>query len=120
MGPAYFTKLIYFLEPKHNGYIMDQWTARSMNLLRKSDEYEIHLIPTAWRKSNGSSKNFRNFRVDPKKNDVCIYRAFCEDLEQLAEYLNIDPEKTEKLIFSKGGKVDKMGCWRRFVLKETS
>ena len=49
MGPAYFTKLIYFLEPKHNGYIMDQWTARSMNLLRKSDEYEIHLIPTARR-----------------------------------------------------------------------
>ena len=116
MGPAYFTKLIYFLEPKHNGYIMDQWTARSMNLLRKSDEYEIQLISTTRRKSDG----FRNFRVNPKKNDVCIYRAFCEDLEYLADYLNIDPEKTEKLIFSKGGMVDKMGCWRRFVLKETS
>ena len=115
MGPAYFTKLIYFLEPKHNGYIMDQWTARSMNLLRKSDEYEIQLIPTTKRNSDG----FRKFRVNQKKNHVCIYRAFCEDLEHLAEYLDIDPEETEKLIFSKGGRVN-MGCWRRFVLEETS
>ena len=115
MGPAYFTKLIYFLGPKHNGYIMDQWTARSMNLLRKSDEYEIQLISTTRRKSDG----FRNFRVNPKKNDVCIYRAFCEDLEHLAEYLDIDPEETEKLIFSNGGR-DNMGCWRHFVLEETS
>ena len=115
MGPAYFTKLIYFLEPKHNGYIMDQWTARSMNLLRKSNKYKIHLISTTKRKSDG----LRNFRVDPIKNNVCIYRAFCEDLEHLAEYLDIDPEGTEKLIFSKGGRVN-MGCWRRFVLKETS
>ena len=116
MGPAYFTKLIYFLEPKHNGYIMDQWTARSMNLLRKSNECEIQLIPTTKRKSDG----FRNFRVNPIKNDVSIYRAFCEDLERLAEYLGKNPEKTEKLIFSKGGRVKKMGCWRRFVLEETS
>ena len=113
MGPAYFTKLIYFLEPKHNGYIMDQWTARSMNLLRKSNECEIQLKPTTKRKSDG----LRNFSVD-KKNNVCIYRAFCEDLEHLAEYLNIESEETEKLIFSKGGRVN-LGCWRRFVLNET-
>ena len=43
MGPAYFTKLIFFLEQRHNGYIMDQWTARSMNLLRSSDKYKIKL-----------------------------------------------------------------------------
>ncbi len=116
MGPAYFTKLIYFLEPKHNGYIMDQWTARSMNLLRKSNKYKIHLISTTKRKSDG----LRNFRVDPIKNNVCIYRAFCEDLEHLAEYLDIDSEETEKLIFSKGGRVNKMGCWRHFVLEKTS
>ena len=115
MGPAYFTKLIYFLESKHNGYIMDQWTARSMILLRKSNKYKIHLIPTTKRKSDG----FRNFRVDTTKNDVSIYRAFCEDLEHLAEYLDIDLEETEKLIFSKGGR-DNMGCWRHFVWEESS
>ena len=120
MGPAYFTKLIFFLAPKHNSYIMDQWTARSMNLLRKSNKYKIHLKPTAWRKSNGSSKKFRNFYVDKIKNDVSIYRVFCEDLERLAEYLGRNPEETEKIIFSKGGRVNKMGCWRRFVLEGTS
>ena len=116
MGPAYFTKLIYFLEPKHNGYIMDQWTARSMNLLRKSDEYEIQLISTTRRKSDG----LRNFRVNPIENNVSNYSAFCEDLERLAEYLGRNPEETEKIIFSKGGRVNKMGCWRRFVLEGTS
>ena len=94
---------------------MDQWTARSMNLLRKSNKYKIHLISTTKRKSDG----LRNFRVNPIKNHVCIYCAFCEDLDHLAEYLDIGPEETEKLIFSKGGRVN-MGCWRRFVLKETS
>ena len=115
MGPAYFTKLIFFLESKHNGYIMDQWTARSMNLLRKSNKYKIHLIYTTKRKSDG----LRYFHVDPTNNNSCIYRAFCEDLEHLAEYLNIDSEETEKLIFSRGGMLEKMGCWRRFVLEET-
>ena len=33
VGPAYFTKLIYFGRPVVNGYIMDQWTSRSINLL---------------------------------------------------------------------------------------
>ena len=115
MGPAYFTKLIFFLESKHNGYIMDQWTARSMNLLRKSNKYKIHLIYTNKRKSDG----LRYFYVDSTNNNACIYRAFCEDLEHLSEYLNIDSEETEKLIFSRGGMLEKMGCWRRFVLEET-
>ena len=116
MGPAYFTKLIFFLEPKHNGYIMDQWTARSMNLLRKDNVRKIHLLSTGWR--NG--KKFRNFRVHPVKNDVCVYSNFCEDLECVAKFLCKEPEETEKLIFSKGGRLEKMGCWRRIVLEETS
>ena len=34
MGPAYFTKLIFFLLPGNpRGYIMDQWTASSVNLV---------------------------------------------------------------------------------------
>ena len=27
VGSVYFKKLIYFCNPKHDGYIMDQWTA---------------------------------------------------------------------------------------------
>lgn len=33
MRPAYFTKLICFVNPKLKGYIMDQWTSKSINLL---------------------------------------------------------------------------------------
>ncbi len=33
IGPAYFTKIIFFAHPAHNGYILDQWTARSMHIL---------------------------------------------------------------------------------------
>ena len=44
-----------------------------------------------------------------KDNNESIYGAFCEDLEQLAEYLGKEPEETEKLIFSKGGKNSELG-----------
>ncbi len=30
---AYFTKLIYFLRPETDGYILDQWTGKSVALL---------------------------------------------------------------------------------------
>lgn len=34
LGPAFFTKLIFFMLPAGNGYVMDQWLAKSVNLLR--------------------------------------------------------------------------------------
>lgn len=117
MGPAYFTKLIYFLQPKHDGYIMDQWTARSMNLLRKGNYCEIHLIPGNRRKDD---KGLRSFYVDPKKNDASTYEDFCEDLECLANRLGMTTTDLEVAIFSNGGALDRMGRWRYFVLKETS
>ena len=54
------------------------------------------------------------FQVDTTKNDVSIYCAFCEDLGHLAEYLNIDSEETEKLIFSRGGMLKKNGMLEAF------
>lgn len=41
MGTDYYTKLVTFLMPAANGapaFIMDQWTARSMNLLKQDVE----------------------------------------------------------------------------------
>jgi len=115
MGAAYFTKLIYFLESNHNGYIMDQWTARSMNLLRKCPDNQIHLT------SNGRSHNgrYRKFRVS-NNNDCAVYSEFCKDLEHLAEVLCKTPEETEILLFSNGGRLPDLGCWRRYVLEQTS
>ena len=33
LGIAFYTKLICFINPNYNGYILDQWTAKSINLL---------------------------------------------------------------------------------------
>ena len=136
MGPAYYTKLIFFLERNHNGYIMDQWTARSMNLLRTNIESKVQIIRT----SRNNKNRYQYFRVDPINNCSCVYQSFCDDLEHLTERLgsNLDQhipcyakeffpseselarnETTEKLIFSKGGRSEK-GSWRQYVLDNTS
>ena len=116
MGPAYFTKLIYFLEPSHRGYIMDQWTARSMNWLRNDVDREIYLIPRYDR-----SDHYMNFRVDSERNNGWIYSKFCEDMESLAKSLNLSPDKTERLIFSRGGiQRVPLGGWRKLILEKTS
>ena len=117
MGPAFFTKLIFFLEPNHNGYIMDQWTARSMNLLRSDKNRRIHLLRGG---SWITKPSYRRFSVDPQNNDCAVYTAFCKDLECLARLLGKEPEETEKIIFSRGGSLKKLGCWRRYVLENTS
>ena len=106
MGPAYFTKLIFFLMPESassaRGYIMDQWTSRSMNLL-KSDARFIKTVVSG------------NSRWVADSNDEGTYEAFCREVETLAAILSMRPDKAEELLFSEGrGK----GRWRNY-LKET-
>ena len=132
MGPAYFTKLIFFLEKYSNGYIMDQWTSRSMNLLRQDSHPKIHLKPV-YKKSDSEQNRWKNYYVDSVKNDVSVYKEFCEDLECLANRLaphlpkdvtdneNRRAEATEQLIFSSGRVVRvPIADWRRYVLDHTS
>ena len=123
MGPAYFTKLIYFLEKCHRGYILDQWTARSLNLLRNSDSQAIWLIPGG----SSPSKERNYYYVHPVKNDVSIYEAFCNDLESLTMAIpnalaagsRSKEEAVEKAIFSHGGRCGQLGGWRSYVLDNT-
>ena len=96
MGPAFFTKLIFFLGQKPNspdkGYIMDQWTARSMNMLKCPDYIKFG-------------------KYVGKRNDETIYRKFCEDLEVLTKCMGMqNPEETEQLLFS-----GRRRCWRKYV-----
>ena len=108
MGPAFFTKLIFFGHPDHNGFIMDQWTARSVNLLL--DTQLVKMIS----QKNGSSS------VSDFNNEI-VYEKFCRTIEDLTSKLNniTDPKITEEIIFSNGGKGEKKGKWRRYLLKET-
>ncbi len=104
MGIAYFTKLIFFLthtDPylkarNRSGYILDQWTARSINLL--SDTPIINM-QSSW---------------VTDKNTGQVYGIFCEKIEQLADLIHRTPAQTEELLFSRGGR--NKGSWRAYVI----
>lgn len=99
MGPAYFTKLICFLNPNLNGYIMDQWTAKSVNIICGKEI--VKLTPQGF--------------VDSIKNDTKVYRAFCEVIDQIAKEVNMKGIDIEESMFSNGGR--KKGGWRRFLIE---
>ena len=71
---AYFTKIIYFLMNKDQGrgYILDQFTARSTNILLKQNIININ----------------KNGTVESRKNDAEVYEKYCTFIEDLAKYLD--------------------------------
>jgi hypothetical protein len=116
MGPAYFTKLIFFLSKKNafdietkercRGYIMDQWTARSMNLLLGSQCIKLNSV---------LEKNGKYRRLVKDTNTASIYDFFCNKVEELATLIGYaeSPEIAEEFLFSIGrGK----GEWRNYVV----
>lgn len=113
VGPAYFTKLIFFFGDQ-TGLIMDQWTARSTNLL-----LNVILIKLT------SNKN-----VD-EKNSQHVYVKYLNFISELKTTLSIDSDsKTEELIFScshvKSTVIKRLGqhhqacsAWRKHVVENT-
>jgi hypothetical protein len=102
MGVAYFTKLLFFLRPSSDAYIMDQWTGKSVNLLFSTDRSIGNVV-----KFDSSAVSDRNTPED--------YEHFCQLIELLAEKLDVVPEDAEKRIFSNGGNGQKIGKWRGYV-----
>jgi hypothetical protein len=96
MGPAYFTKILYFF---NLGYIMDQWTAKSYNLLINNDEIEI-LQNTVTNNNSGQK-----------------YERYCLLVEYLANELKMSPSAIEEAMFSNGGR--NRGIWRQHVIDNT-
>lgn len=96
MGPAYFTKILYFF---NLGYIMDQWTAKSYNLLINNDEIEI------------SQNTVTNNNSGQK------YERYCLLVEYLANELKMSPSAIEEAMFSNGGL--NRGIWRQHVIDNT-
>lgn len=111
MGPAYYTKLIYFLGDQ-KGPILDQWTGRSINKLCK---YPIVML--------GNGENTVSMNNGPKR-----YAKYIEIVEQLQKILKLQsPSEAEELMFScshndprvegrLGEKHHKIcSAWRRYV-----
>lgn len=106
-GPAYFTKLLFFLPPADHarGIIMDQWTARSVNLL--TGKTVVVLVKTSAKPTG--------YRVSAA-NGTKVYREFCEVVAALSSRMNISIAETEMRLFSEGrGK----GSWRTYVRAQT-
>lgn len=100
MGPAYFTKLIFFCSPRHDGYIMDQWTSKSINLIYGDNIVDLYGL---------------GFVSD--KNDTQTYVRFCLAVEKLAKIGGWSPEETEIRLFYEGRN---KGEWRKYVMEHWS
>ena len=86
---------------------MDQWTARSINLLI-DDQYI-------------SMRNSQNPSPSKIGNNGKKYNKFCQIIEDLSykisrikEPIVITPSEVEQLIFSRGGNMNKLE-WRKYV-----
>lgn len=98
MRPAFYTKLIFFLDRTLSGFIMDQWTSKSINLLLGHDLIKL------------DSQGY----VDSKNNNS-VYEEYCSTLEELAKMLKVNPVNLEEVLFSDGnGK----GAWRNYINAE--
>lgn len=107
MGPAFFTKLIYFFtkNSESRGYIMDQWTARSANLLLGKELIDI--------------SRTKSLCWVTDKNTEFVYDEFCDFIQLLAEELGVETDTAEEMIFSVGakGRAGMRGPWRNYVIK---
>lgn len=99
LGPSYFTKLLYFFWPDERCYIMDQWTAKSINYL--CDE---QLVPM----TGSYVANYKDGRH---------YERYCQAVERLADmtasHERLSGSQMEMRIFCSGGKPP--GPWRTIV-----
>lgn len=95
LGPAYFTKLICFLRPERDGYILDQWTGKSVRLL------------------TGGNTPIIDGGYVSRRNTADHYEEYCVYVERLAEVLWLSAIETEEALFSLGGK--NPAKWRAYV-----
>ena len=82
IGPAFYTKFIFFFGDQ-SGLIMDQWTARSTNLICNREIIKLDGIYVSARNSEQT------------------YSKYLEFISELQNQLDMEsPAKTEELIFS--------------------
>ncbi len=120
MGPAYFTKLLYFLSPGSpmgtKGYIMDQWLGCSVNLLTAKQVVKLdHNLK--WEKK----KNATRLRIDSIVSAINTgddYEKFCLAVEALSSEMGASwtPELTERALIADGGRSPHP--WRDHVVKQ--
>lgn len=103
LGPAFFTKLIFFLNRRERGYFMDQWTGLGINLLFEPAIVDLNVV--------GGD---RPAHVVSDGNCGGHYERFCQAIECLARRTGWPAELVEERLFCKGGQGP--GPWRQYVI----
>jgi hypothetical protein len=115
IGPAYFTKILFFAMPSADAYILDQWTARSVHMLTGQGAYP------AVRKDYTTAQKALKLGLPDKlrvvvedKVSVEDYQHYCQTVELLGSMLNLHPHQVEEKLFSSGGRTPH--AWRSHVM----
>lgn len=106
LGVAFFTKLIFFFYARDKAYILDQWTAKSVNLLSKNKN--VVLMTSNYVNLNNTEKN---------------YSDYIDHIRKLQLDLGLCGEEVELAIFSNGKKncgERGIGKWRSYVITHTT
>lgn len=124
MGPAFFTKLIYFLTPRDEperqpAYIMDQWASSSMNLLTGSTKVVLDVNPPPKFPPEPSKSTMAELALSysfsvSDKNTAAHYEAFCSAIDQLACRFCLGTDQVDQALF--GADAIGPGSWRRYVV----
>ena len=117
-GPAYFTKLIYFLTPRDGrdlkpGYIMDQWAGCSINLLAGRDVVLMNVTMSWKRQAERLIPKYEFNAADENTEDN--YESFCCAIDCLADLCNLDIRQIDRELVSVGGR--KPESWRQHVME---
>ncbi|MNQ78653.1 hypothetical protein D3C85_935740 [compost metagenome] len=113
-GPAYFTKAIFFLQQSGQdrpGYIMDQWTAKSMELLqaRAPGQPRVHWDGCSRKVRRDGTVNWQ--ATVARRNGVEVYERYCLFVDVLATRTKRAPEVIEEALFAGRG-----SAWRAHTM----
>jgi len=95
LGPSFWTKLLFFFAERADLYVMDQWVAKSVNLLVGRP-----LVPLVG-------------GCPPRDTPSAVYNTYCEEIDRIAKHLGLSGSQAEEKMMSHGGR--KPGAWRRHV-----
>lgn len=116
MGPAYFTKVLFFARPIQDAYILDQWTARSIHMLTKARFWpSVDIDTTTLRRMQNNDGKAREIRVNVTDRVTSSdYGHYCDLVEELGRRLQQTPCIIEETMFGQGGRNPTE--WRSFIM----
>lgn len=119
LGPAFYTKLIYFLtrrdcETIKQGYIMDQWAACSINLLVGKPIVHLNCSMTA---AKGTKPTTYGFTVSDL-NSGLQYEEFCVAMDALVALdPNYSSDMIDRALLGNGKNKKEISTWRAHVTR---